>query len=156
VHDYNIKPREARLHTASKGKSTGLPLGQHSIQSVAILVRKYNNYRMNQYLDKEIDKRFVELASSRGSSAETSRSKSRSIIALAMDKYLNDVEDKNKVSKSAFKQLANSQLRMFLYAGHDITSSTFAVQLPTAVPSPSRIVQSPCRTRRGIWVRFLA
>ncbi|KAH4289741.1 hypothetical protein HBI24_235670 [Parastagonospora nodorum] len=88
------------------------------------LVQKYNSYRMNQYLDKEIDKRFEELASSRGNSAKNSRSQSRSIIALAMDKYLNDVENKEEVSKSAFKQLAKPQLRLFLYAGHDTTSST--------------------------------
>jgi cytochrome P450 len=79
---------------------------------------------MNQYLDEEIDKRFEELASSRGSSSGEYRSQSRSIISLAMDKYLNDVEDKDELSKSAFKQLARPQLRLFLYAGHDTTSST--------------------------------
>lgn len=79
---------------------------------------------MNQYLDQEIDKRFEELASSRGDSTKDSRSQSRSIIALAMDKYLNDVEGKEEVSKAAFKQLAKPQLRLFLYAGHDTTSST--------------------------------
>jgi cytochrome P450 len=79
---------------------------------------------MNQYLDEEIEKRFEELASSRGKNPDDSRTHSRSIIALAMDKYLNDVEDKDEVSKSAFKQLAKPQLRLFLYAGHDTTSST--------------------------------
>ena len=79
---------------------------------------------MNQYLDKEIDKRFEELARSRRSPSKDSHSQSRSIIALAMDKYLDDVEGKDEVSKSAFRQLAKPQLRMFLYAGHDTTSST--------------------------------
>jgi cytochrome P450 len=41
-----------------------------------------------------------------------------------MDKYLDDVEDEDEVSKTAFKQLAKPQLRLFLYAGHDTTSST--------------------------------
>ncbi len=88
------------------------------------LVQMYNSYRMNQYLDDEIDKRFEELASSRKSSSIDSRAQSRSIIALAMDKYLEEVEDKDEVSKSAFKQFAKPQLRLFLYAGHDTTSST--------------------------------
>jgi cytochrome P450 len=88
------------------------------------LVQKYNSYRMNQYLDEEIDKRFEELASSRKSFSDDSRPKSRSIIALAMDQYLDDVENKDEVSKSAFKQLAKPHLRAFLYAGHDTTSST--------------------------------
>jgi cytochrome P450 len=79
---------------------------------------------MNQYLDKEIDKRLEELATSRASASDGARSQPRSIIALATDKYLNDVEDKVEVSKSAFKQLVKPQLRMFLYAGHDTTSST--------------------------------
>ncbi|CAN9315173.1 unnamed protein product [Alternaria alternata] len=87
-------------------------------------VQKYNSYRMNQYLDKEIDKRFEELARSRRSPSKDSHLQSRSIIALAMDKYLDDVEGKDEVSKSAFRQLAKPQLRMFLYAGHDTTSST--------------------------------
>ncbi|RAR11580.1 cytochrome P450 monooxygenase [Stemphylium lycopersici] len=88
------------------------------------LVQKYNSYRMNQYLDEEIDKRFEELASSRRSSFGSPRPQSRSIIALAMDKYLDEVEGKDEMSKSAFKQLAKPQLRLFLYAGHDTTSST--------------------------------
>jgi cytochrome P450 len=79
---------------------------------------------MNRYLDEEIDKCFEDLASSRRSSPNDSRSQSRSIIALAMDKYLDDVENKDEVSKSAFKQLAKPHLRAFLYAGHDTTSST--------------------------------
>jgi len=87
-------------------------------------VQKYNNYRMNRYLDEEIDKRFEELASSRKDSSGVSRKQSRSIIALAMDKYLEDVEDKDEISESVFKQLAKPQLRLFLYAGHDTTSST--------------------------------
>ncbi|KAF2877733.1 cytochrome P450 [Massariosphaeria phaeospora] len=88
------------------------------------LVQKYNSYRMDQYLDKEIYKRFEELASSRGTLPGESRLQSRSIIALAMDRYLEDVKDKDEVSKSAFKHLAKPQLRLFLYAGHDTTSST--------------------------------
>jgi cytochrome P450 len=88
------------------------------------LVQRYNSYRMNQYLDEEIDKRFEELASSRRSSSDESRSQSRSVIALAMDKYLDDVEETDEVSKTAFKQLVKPQLRLFLYAGHDTTSST--------------------------------
>ncbi|KAI1307862.1 cytochrome P450 monooxygenase [Xylaria venustula] len=49
---------------------------------------------------------------------------SRSIISLAMDKYLEEVGSEGDLSKKAFKKLAKPQLRMFLYAGHDTTSST--------------------------------
>ncbi|KAF2464401.1 cytochrome P450 [Lindgomyces ingoldianus] len=88
------------------------------------LVQKYNSYRMNQYLGLEIDKRFKELTLSRSSSPKGSPSRSRSIISLAMDKYLEDVGDTGELSGNTFKELAKPQLRMFLYAGHDTTSST--------------------------------
>jgi len=78
---------------------------------------------MDQYLDTEIDKRFEELATSPQSSSSKSQSQ-RSIIALAMDKYLEEVDGEEGMSKSAFKKLAKPHIRMFLYAGHDTTSST--------------------------------
>ncbi|KAI1351463.1 cytochrome P450 [Xylaria sp. FL0043] len=88
------------------------------------LVQRYNSYRMNQYLDVEIEKRFEELAASRRDRPKGSRAPVRSIISLAMDKYLDDVGDAGELSKQTFKEIAKPQLRMFLYAGHDTTSST--------------------------------
>jgi cytochrome P450 len=41
-----------------------------------------------------------------------------------MDQFLKDADSSEEISKDAFKQLAKPQLRMFLYAGHDTTSST--------------------------------
>ncbi|KAJ2988278.1 hypothetical protein NUW58_g4064 [Xylaria curta] len=92
--------------------------------SLRHLVQKYNSYRMDKYLDKEIDKRFEELARSRLDQPKGLRGPSRSIISLAMDKYLEDVGHDGELSRKAFKRLAKPQLRMFLYAGHDTTSST--------------------------------
>ncbi|KAI1123774.1 cytochrome P450 [Nemania abortiva] len=92
--------------------------------SLRPLVQRYNSYRMNAYLDKEIDKRFEELAQSRLDQPKGARGSSRSIISLAMDKYLEDVGHNKELSREAFKTLAKPQLRMFLYAGHDTTSST--------------------------------
>lgn len=79
---------------------------------------------MDTYLDKEIDKRFEELAQSRLRKRKGFKGPSRSIISLAMDKYLEDVGDHGEPSRKAFKRLAKPQLRLFLYAGHDTTSST--------------------------------
>ncbi len=87
------------------------------------LMQNYNSYRMDQYLDTEIDKRFEELALARASSKESS-SKSKSIISLSMDKYMENLGHSRESSKKAFKKLAKPQLRMFLFAGHDTTSST--------------------------------
>lgn len=79
---------------------------------------------MNQYLDSEIDKRFEELAASRRDKAKLPSKSSRSIISLVMDKYLEQSESHEQLSRAAFKELVRPQLRMFLYAGHDTTSST--------------------------------
>ncbi|KAI0139842.1 cytochrome P450 [Xylariaceae sp. FL1272] len=92
--------------------------------SIRPLVQKYNSWRMDSYLDDVIDKRFEELAHSRQSQPKGTKAASKSIIALAMDKYLEDVSGEGELSKKAFKKLAKPQLRMFLYAGHDTTSST--------------------------------
>lgn len=73
---------------------------------------------MNQYLDQEIDKRFEERALA-GSGAP----KSKSIISLAMEKELSGSQG-TFLSEKAFKEVMKPQLRMFLYAGHDTTSST--------------------------------
>lgn len=59
---------------------------------------------MNQYLDVEIDKRLEERA-------------------LAMDKALSDFGNA-ELSEKDFKKVMKPQLRMFLYAGHDTTSSS--------------------------------
>lgn len=88
------------------------------------LIQKYNSYRMNQYLDAEIDKQFEELAILRQEKPKGSQAPSRSIISLAMDKYLEDVGTAGDLSRKAFKELAKPQLRMFLFAGNDTTSST--------------------------------
>jgi cytochrome P450 len=84
----------------------------------------YNSFRMNRYLSHEIDKRFEEIAASRKTNSHESHARDRSVISLAMDKYLDEIGEKGEISKSDFKTLAISQLRMFLYTGHDTTSST--------------------------------
>jgi cytochrome P450 len=84
----------------------------------------YNSYRMNQYLDEEMDKRFEELALSKNGLSKEHQARERSIISLAMDKYLEKTDGAERLSKKAFRELARPQLRMFLFAGHDTTSST--------------------------------
>jgi cytochrome P450 len=90
------------------------------------LIQAYNSWRINRYLEGEIDKRFDEVASlSATTSRSGSESESRSIISLALDQFLADSGgDLSPRSRRAFKDTAIPQMRMFLYAGHDTTSST--------------------------------
>lgn len=74
---------------------------------------------MNRYLDAEIDKRFEERAL-----AGSASSPSKSIISLAMEKELVSPGSAGQMPQITFKKLVKPQLRMFLYAGHDTTSST--------------------------------
>ncbi|KAG8163238.1 hypothetical protein KVR01_006535 [Diaporthe batatas] len=78
-------------------------------------IQKYNSYRMNRYLDVEIEKRFKERAL-----AGSMSSPSKSVISLAMEKELGA----GQMSEKTFKEVVKPQLRMFLFAGHDTTSST--------------------------------
>jgi Cytochrome P450 len=84
------------------------------------LVQWYNGHQMNNYISKELDRRFSEYQC-------TGRSMgSRSVIDLALEDYMAD-NPSSQVSKSLdpeFKAWATVQIRLFLFAGHDSTSST--------------------------------
>ncbi|KAI0014744.1 cytochrome P450 [Xylariomycetidae sp. FL0641] len=88
------------------------------------LVQKYNSHRMDTYLDSQIDQRFDEAYASPDTSSHQLRKPSRSIISLAMSDYMGDVKEADLSSRNTFKALVKPHLRMFLYAGHDTTSST--------------------------------
>ncbi|KAK7937205.1 uncharacterized protein PG986_014073 [Apiospora aurea] len=87
------------------------------------LVQWYNSYCIDRYLSKQVDERFEELAASRRDAKDV-KSRSRSVISLVMDQYLAETGETEQLSKATFKRLVIPQLRMFLYAGHDTTSST--------------------------------
>jgi cytochrome P450 len=83
-------------------------------------VQWYNSYQMNSYISKELDKRFNEWSEN-----ETTAS-SRSIIHLALTSYMAQQGDRThpKQLDPAFRTWATIQIRLFLFAGHDSTSST--------------------------------
>lgn len=86
------------------------------------LIQRYNSFHIDRYLGGEIDKRFEELVSSRRDPSK--HLQPRSVISLVLDEYLKDVGNTEELSRKAFKKLVIPQLRLFLYAGHDTTSST--------------------------------
>jgi sterigmatocystin biosynthesis cytochrome P450 monooxygenase len=81
---------------------------------------------MDLYLEAEIDKRFAERQRDRTSPAEQKPSKrSKSIISLVLDRYLEEEQGKdNAPPMKIFKKITAPQLRLFLFAGRDTTSST--------------------------------
>jgi cytochrome P450 len=85
------------------------------------LIQAYNNWRMNRYLGKRLDERFA---------SRESRGKTKHVIDLALEAYLKEVKgdsgDTSQVTRldSEFRIAAVSNMRTFVFAGHDTTSST--------------------------------
>lgn len=71
---------------------------------------------MNNYLDKELDNHVSKLQ-------DQGATPTKSIISLALQTYLED-DDSTKSMDSTFRMFAISQIKMFLFSGHDTTSST--------------------------------
>jgi cytochrome P450 len=82
----------------------------------------YNTRRMNRWLSKELDSRL----SSRHEVSEAAKLKrSKPVIDLALDAYLAERGDNPTSGMDAtFKDFAISQIKLFIFAGHDTTSST--------------------------------
>ncbi len=90
-------------------------------------VHRYNTYQMNKYIAPEVDRRFEILrnASTRDKTSSPIPH-SKSVIDLALIAYL---KDNPNVSSSGnidplFKEIAINQIKLFLFSGHDTTSST--------------------------------
>jgi cytochrome P450 len=84
-------------------------------------VQWYNNREMDRYIGQELDKRYAEWQ------ADSSTSTSRSIIHLALAGYMSQQPahtPRPPRLDPAFKAWATIQIRLFLFAGHDSTSST--------------------------------
>lgn len=80
---------------------------------------------MNRYISRELESRFKyhqKISEAEG----VKRHKSKAIIDLALDKYLEELRGPNVTNRmdATFKKFAISQMRVFILAGHDTTSST--------------------------------
>ncbi|KAI4112426.1 MAG: hypothetical protein LQ338_008315, partial [Usnochroma carphineum] len=93
------------------------PLGHFNF--VRWMVEWWNGRQMDQYIGNELDKRFAELRS------DKSDQRQKSVMDLVLQAYVaQSGEDKPKRLDAAFKSNAIRQIRLFLFAGHDSTSST--------------------------------
>jgi cytochrome P450 len=87
--------------------------------------RRYGNI-IKKYVRKEIQARFLELKSG----STLGRKKAQSVISLALDAYISSKSDTQGVFPAAldesFVETVINQVRLFLFAGNDTTSSTIA------------------------------
>ncbi|KAL9583899.1 MAG: hypothetical protein Q9203_004886 [Teloschistes exilis] len=92
-------------------------------------VHWYNTRQMNRYIIPEIDSHFERLkVASRAPQAPMKPTKVRSkpVVSQALAAYLsrNDGSTFTDEIDSTFKEVALNQLKVFLFSGHDTTSST--------------------------------
>ncbi|KAF7960657.1 hypothetical protein EAE96_000331 [Botrytis aclada] len=92
------------------------------------LVNWWNGRQMVKYIWRELDMR---LKRRNIDNKGTQSTRSRSIIDLALDNYLASKSRDNNINAmdTAFRDIATSQLRVFIFAGHDTTSSTMCYAL---------------------------
>ena len=84
-------------------------------------VHWYNSRRMNQYVSQEIDKRVAQLQTHGDHSAKGNKS----IIDLVLTAHIAaNPARSTQVVQSVFKKFTMSQIKLFLFSGHDTTSST--------------------------------
>ena len=83
----------------------------------------YNAWKMNKYISPEVDARFT-IHQNEEKGKDMKRSKS--VIDLALAAYLKKDAGGSSVRgmDSTFKELAISQIKLFLFSGHDTTSSS--------------------------------
>ncbi|KAL8869296.1 MAG: hypothetical protein Q9174_004377 [Haloplaca sp. 1 TL-2023] len=85
------------------------------------LIHWYNSNRMNKYITRVIDNRVCEL-NDRDSQA---RQASKSILDLVLASYLSERSSKELSDlDQTFKRFTMNQIKLFLFSGHDTTSST--------------------------------
>lgn len=76
----------------------------------------YNTCRMNRYINRQLDQRYSKFQR---------KPKGKSVIDLALKSYLaSKAADEVAGIDATFKEFAISQIKLFIFAGHDTTSAT--------------------------------
>jgi cytochrome P450 len=96
------------------------------------IYRRWRNKRiMNSYLSKVLDERFAKDQAMANGAPGQKKQRKRVIIDLALEAYRSQQTDSERVQAKSnpgidgeFKQAAITQIRTFIFAGHDTTSST--------------------------------
>ena len=81
------------------------------------LIHRYNAWRMDHYLSREFDNRMTDFQHTKPT---------KSVMDLALTAYLTENVEKNVAGgiDNTFKKFAISQIKLFLFSGHDTTSSS--------------------------------
>ena len=105
--------------------SEGNPLQQY--HPFRPFVHWYNTYQVNRYISPEVDARFEMYRNASTSGIKSSSTvRNKSVIDLALVAYLKQTPNVSSSSgiDPLFKDIAINQMKLFLFSGHDTTSST--------------------------------
>jgi len=94
-------------------------------------IQRYFGHVMNKLIQKELDQRFLELKeeiSQSRAAGDVKQSGAKSVVTLAIEAYMaenkySDLMQRPKLEEH-FARYATYQIRLFLFAGNDTTSST--------------------------------
>lgn len=109
------------LRSMIEWTSFGNPINNfHPLRS--LMIKKYGHI-MDRHLRTEVLKRLDEYRSA-DTQSSTKSQRSKSVIALAIESYMADNKNKTGAKLDAmFTKIVIPQIRLFLFAGHDTTTS---------------------------------
>lgn len=99
-------------------------------------VHWWNGRQMNDYIGKELDKRYDEYR------ADPESKRTKAVIDLVLQAYLSEKNMTTlKKLDPEFRTFAISQIRLFLFVGHDSTSSTICYIVHLLSTHPNALAQ---------------
>lgn len=108
------------------------------------IVQRYNTWRMDRYLGRCLDERFA----TRGAREQvTGGKRQKHVIDLALEAYLKEVKNVSRSEKQStsttidptFRNAAIANIKTFVFAGHDTTSSTITYAFYYLSKTPSAL-----------------
>jgi len=122
-HDFQSQSKyndmTAALRAQLRWATMGIEMNplDHLKDLIRPFIFRYNTYRMNRYLNGVLESRYNSLLAK-----ENKPDLGKSIIDLALKAYLKENPSAETIP-APFKEAALSQIKLFIFAGHDTTSS---------------------------------
>lgn len=111
------------------------PLGH--LNFIRWTVEWWNGQQMDQYIGNELDKRFAEF---KNTAPNDKKKKQKSVIDLVLQAYIAQSGNRSpdKLDPS-FRTFAIHQIRLFIFSGHDSTSSTICYIFHLLAKNPTAL-----------------
>lgn len=143
-HDLNSQRSQNELIAALRDQQALLPAVDQVLNPLVYLqglIRPYyyrkNTIRMDNYIGKILDERYA--------SFDPAKPKQKSVIDLALQKYFQIQKENGKPTSTeidaTFKQYAIDQIKIFIFAGHDTTSSTISYAYHLLAANPEKLAK---------------